>query len=225
LRKIKAGFIYDVNLLLMQSNRYEGENHMTQVNILLFDDFETLDAFGPAEIFGKLEESYQLGYYSLAGGMVRSRQGILAATQPLAAVSGEYVLLVPGGQGTRGLVNDADFIWQLQEFAERAEYVLAVCTGSALLAKTGLLQGRKATSNKRALAWAMSVAAGVNWQKKARWVVDGKYYTSSGVSAGMDMALGFIADRDGMDQAESIARQIEYTWHRDKDEDPFVGNA
>jgi transcriptional regulator GlxA family with amidase domain len=61
----------------------------------------------------------------------------------------------------------------------------------------------------------------VNWIKKARWTVDGKYYTSSGVSAGMDMTLGFIRDGYGIDLARKIAYEIEYTWQENKEVDEF----
>lgn len=85
-----------------------------------------------------------------------------------------------------------------------------MCTGSALLAKTGLLDNRKATSNKNALEWVRSVNENVHWLGQARWVVDEKYYTSSGISAGIDMALGFIADSFGDKRAREIANSIEY---------------
>jgi transcriptional regulator GlxA family with amidase domain len=61
----------------------------------------------------------------------------------------------------------------------------------------------------------------VNWVKKARWAIDGKYYTSSGVSAGMDMTLGFIRDIHGIDLARKIAYEIEYTWQENKEVDEF----
>ena len=67
----------------------------------------------------------------------------------------------------------------------------------------------------------MSTSNKVNWIQKARWVVDGKFYTSSGVSAGMDMALGFISDQYGLASAKQIALDIEYLWNDDKDEDIF----
>ena len=86
------------------------------------------------------------------------------------------------------------FINTLRNLCDRAENVLSICTGSALLAKSGVLDKRNATSNKKALDWVRSISQNVNWIKKARWVVDEKYYTSSGVSAGMDMSLGFISD-------------------------------
>ncbi|MFA9380811.1 MAG: DJ-1/PfpI family protein, partial [Acetanaerobacterium sp.] len=62
----------------------------------------------------------------------------------------------------------------------------------------------------------------VEWQRRARWVVDGKYYTSSGVSAGMDMTLGFVADYLDMEQAYTIANYLEYIWNPDCGDDPFA---
>lgn len=101
--------------------------------------------------------------------------------------------------------------------------MLTVCTGSLLVAKTGLLNGRKATSNKKALPMVMKTVPQVNRQKKkARRVVDGRFYTSSGISAGMDMALGFIADRYGEEEAQRIAGFTEYRRIADPSDDPFA---
>ena len=61
----------------------------------------------------------------------------------------------------------------------------------------------------------------VNWIKRARWTVDDKYYTSSGVSAGMDMTLGFLSDIHGIEFARKIAFEIEYNWTEQKDNDNF----
>lgn len=195
---------------------------MVNFNVLLFNGFETLDAFGPAEVIGRLPDKYSLKYCSLLGGMVESSQGVQVNTLPFAEIEPDGVLLIPGGMGTRALVSDEHFICQLKILSQQAQYVLSVCTGSALLAKTDLLSGKGATSNKRAFKWVSSINTQVNWVKKARWVVDGKYYTSSGVSAGMDMALGFISDRFGVETANNIACDIEYRWNSDKDKDPFA---
>lgn len=81
----------------------------------------------------------------------------------------------------------------LKHLAEESHFCLSICTGSALLAKCGVLNNIKATSNKKALEWVKQTNENVIWIDKARWVVDGKFYTSSGVSAGMDMALGFVS--------------------------------
>lgn len=191
------------------------------VNILLFPDFETLDAFGPVEVLGYIEE-YRLRYVSMTGGTIRSKQGIDVLTEAVEEIDPYGILLVPGGQGTRALVNDADFVMHLAALATKSRYCLTVCTGSALLAKTGLLDYKRATSNKKAFEWVASINARVRWAGSARWVSDQKYYTSSGVSAGIDMVLGFISEQFGAGKAQEIAEYIEYIWNADPDDDPFA---
>jgi putative intracellular protease/amidase len=195
---------------------------MTSFNFILFDDFETLDALGPAEVIGQLPQDYSLKFHSLNGGIIKSVHQVPVDTAPFAMMDSSGILLIPGGIGTRKLVKDENFMEQLKSLSEKAQYVLTVCTGSALLAKTTLLNGRKATSNKMAFEWASSNSAEVNWAKKARWVKDGKYYTSSGVSAGIDMTLGFVGDVHGVEASRNIANYIEYIWNSDMDNDPFA---
>lgn len=190
------------------------------INFLLFPDFESLDVFGPVEVLGHMKDA-SLHFVSVSGGIVRGRQDSRIVTEPLGETDQTGILLIPGGQGTRSLVKDAAFIKNLAAAADTASYVLTICTGSALLAKTSLLNGRRATSNKKALTWVKSVNSEVNWIDSARWVRDGKYYTSSGVSAGIDMALGFAADHWGTAAAAEIADNMEYLWNKDKDNDPF----
>ena len=194
-------------------------NMDVDVNVLLFDGFETLDAFGPVEVLGRVG-GYRMRFLSHGGGTAASAQGVPVATEPAAPFRG--VLLVPGGQGTRTLVDDGDFLELLRGMAERADFCLSVCTGSALLGRCGALDGRRATSNKRAMEWVRSVRDAVRWVDEARWVVDGKFYTSSGISAGMDMALGFAADRHGRERALEAARRMEYLWNEDSARDPFA---
>lgn len=191
------------------------------VNVFLFPDFETLDAFGPIEVLGRVEQ-YHLNYISVTGGMIRSRQGTLIVTKSIDDADPSGILLIPGGQGTRKLVDDDAFIRKLADISLQSVYCLTVCTGSALLARTGLLDNRKATSNKKAFEWVRSVTKNVLWVGRARWVVDQKYYTSSGVSAGIDMTLGFVADRFGDEKAEEIAESIEYVWNPDPADDHFA---
>ncbi len=190
------------------------------VNILLFPGFETLDAFGPVEVLGRIEQ-YRLRYVSIGGGIIVSRQGVQVLTENINDADATGILLIPGGQGTRSLVDEDEYINKLTNAALLSEYCLTVCTGSALLAKTGVLDYRKATSNKKAFGWVKSVNTKVLWINHARWVVDQKYYTSSGVSAGIDMALGFVADKFGNEKAKEIADSIEYIWNPDPNNDKF----
>jgi putative intracellular protease/amidase len=191
-------------------------------SVILFDGFQTLDAFGPIEVFGKLEKFYEIGCYSENGGIVTSSQKTRIETRPFSEIEPGGIILIPGGFGTRPLAENAAYIEKLKALCEQAKYVLTVCTGSGLLAKTGLIRGKRATSNKISFDWAISQDADVLWVRKARWVTDGKYYTSSGVSAGIDMSLGFVADTAGADIAKKVAYAMEYIWNEDRENDPFM---
>lgn len=195
---------------------------MQTVTALVFNDFETLDLFGPVEMFGSLSEDYRLQFASLSGGIISNHHGVKLHTLALDELTAATdILLIVGGPGTRQLVHDSPFLQALEHLTHSATWVLSVCTGSALLAKAGVLDGKRATSNKRAWQWVTQQSDQVYWVAQARWVVDGKFYTSSGVSAGMDMALGFIADRHGVNAARQIAHDIEYRWQEDADVDDF----
>lgn len=190
---------------------------MQHITALVFDEFETLDLFGPVEMLGSLKANDSFQFCSMNGGFINSVHGVPLATIAVADLPNPTdILLIVGGFGTRQLIEDSQFLDTLANLANDAKWVLSVCTGSALLAKAGLLDNRQATSNKIAWEWATSQSDKVNWIKKARWVVDGKYYTSAGVSAGMDMALGFISDRQGNDAAVQVAKQAEYRWASDR---------
>ena len=84
------------------------------INVLLFDDFETLDAFGPVEILDRLE-GYELHFISMNGGVIESRQGTKIATQSVSEINAKGILVIPGGQGTRALVNDINYVKELYE--------------------------------------------------------------------------------------------------------------
>ena len=192
------------------------------IAVLLFDDFETLDVYGPVEVFGRLADLYNIIFYSLNGGQIKNKHGVSVLTAKLEDVNDNLeIFLVPGGLGTRKEVENKLLIDKIKNISIISKFVLTVCTGSALLARTGLLDNRAATSNKRAFAWVITNGTNVNWNKKARWTIDDKYYTSSGVSAGIDMTLGFISDEHGIEFARRIAFEIEYNWTEDKDNDTF----
>jgi len=190
------------------------------INCLLFNDFETLDIFGPVEVFGKIDEC-SIKYFSINGGNIINKDNVQIITENINKIEKYDVLLLPGGIGTRILVNDYEFINKLKNMVEKSTWCLTVCTGSALLAKTGLLDNCEATSNKMAFEWVKSIGKNVKWKNKARWVIDKKYYTSSGISAGIDMSLGFVCDRFGEETARKIAEKIEYEWNGNKENDVF----
>ena len=192
------------------------------IAVLLFNNFETLDVYGPVEVFGRLVDLYTVRFYSLDGGLITNRHGVSAVTEKLESIHTDIeIFLIPGGYGTRNEVENKLLIDKIKEISNISKYVLTVCTGSALLAKTGLLDNKRATSNKRSFSWVITNGTNVVWDKKARWTIDGKYYTSSGVSAGIDMSLGFLSDRHGVEFARKAAFEIEYNWIAEKDDDTF----
>ena len=193
------------------------------VGAVLFDGFELLDFYGPLEMFGLLEGNAKITVVAEKPGQVRSSAGPCGVAEGALAGSGGFdVLLIPGGIGTRKAMVNPQFLAELIQLAEASQIVATVCTGSFLLARTGLLDGRKATSNKRVFQLVKSSAPKVKWMAKARWVEDGKYFTSSGVSAGMDMTLAIIARLCGREKSLQIASRAEYEWHEDSSWDPFA---
>lgn len=193
---------------------------MKNVYVVLYPNFTALDVFGPVQVLGCVGE-YEISYVSLNGGVIHNDQGIQIITEPMSAIEQGGITLVPGGLGSRAIIKDRVFVQQLKEAILKSEFTLCVCTGSALAAETGLLDGKRATTNKTAFAWVADNHVNVDWKREARWVADGNIYTSAGVSAGTDMALDFVRDQFGTDLAERICRMMEYHWNTDSEHDSF----
>ncbi|MEO1223171.1 MAG: DJ-1/PfpI family protein [Pseudomonadota bacterium] len=196
---------------------------MKTVGALIFPGFEVLDLYGPLEMFGLLMGEMEIRIVAEQAEPVASGAGPRTAVDDLMADRDDYdIILVPGGGGTRQEVNNQALLDWIVSASAKAELTTAVCTGSALLARAGVLDGRKATTNKAAYAWATSQGPNVAWQPQARWVEDGKFMTSSGVSAGTDMGLAIVARLFGAEKAEQVAVFAEYEWRRDSSWDPFA---
>lgn len=197
-----------------------------QITTVLFDDFELLDVCGPLEMFGVAGQRFSIALAGPDAGPVRSAQGpALIADLAYQEAPAPDIVLVPGGMGTRRLVADDAFTRWLGEWAAPAEVVASVCTGSGVLAAAGLLDGYRATSNKRAFSWASAQGPHVTWVPQARWVEDRNRWTSSGVAAGIDMSLALIAHIHGEQFAAAIADGVEHDWHRDPTWDPFAAKS
>jgi len=193
------------------------------LGVMLYPDFELLDNFGPMEMFGNMQGAIEMTTVASEAGLVKSAQGTrVHADHGLDDCPKLDMVLVPGGMGTRAAVDDARLVDWLRRRSQDAEFVMTVCTGSALLAQTGLIDGRRATTNKAFFIWPETTWPKVGWVREARWVEDGKFWTSSGVSAGIDMALAVIARIAGQEAADLLATGTEYEWHRDAGWDPFA---
>ena len=192
------------------------------VGVVLYPGFELLDVFGPVEMWANVPEM-EVVMLAEQAGVVRSAQGVeVIATHGFSNAPEIAILMTPGGVGTLPALENARLLDFLRVQDQTVELMTSVCTGSALLAKAGLLTGRRATSNKAFFQLAVDQDPEVTWVRSARWVEDGTYVTSSGVSAGTDMALGVVARFYGLDRARQLARSLEYQWNEDPSNDPFA---
>lgn len=193
-----------------------------KLGVLLFEGFELLDVFGPLEMLGQIDE-LSIEMIAAEIGAVNSTQGpAVLAQETLLGKACYEIILVPGGIGTRKEVENTEIIKWISEKASKARYITSVCTGSALLAKAGVLDGKKATTNKLAFSWACSQGPKTQWVAKARWVQDSNVFTSAGVSAGIDMSLALIKEIWGEPKARSIADWAEYQWNSNPNDDVFA---
>jgi putative intracellular protease/amidase len=200
-----------------------------RVGIFVFDGFEPIDVWGFAEAFTIsrfLGTSYTHGppypfevvLIAKELGKVKSVNGPHAmpdytCTQALREQF--EVLMVPGGRGTWPLVDDTDVLGWLRAMDSKVGLMSSVCTGAALLAKAGLLDGKPAATNHGAFSWVLQQGPRVLWDSVSRWVDAGRYVTSAGVSAGTDMGFYLVSRLAGRAVAEIAVRTAEYNWTRD----------
>jgi transcriptional regulator GlxA family with amidase domain len=184
------------------------------IGLLIFEGAEELDFVGPWEVFTAAREAgaplevFTLGWPERE---VRCAKGLsVTADHRLADGPQPDSLLVPGGMGTRPLARNEAFLALLREKLDSADWQLSVCTGSALLGRTGLLDGRRATSNRIASPFFRDSAPRATYIDNERFVRDGSIVTSAGVSAGIDMALWLIGQWFGVELARTVQTRIEY---------------
>ncbi|GAD31547.1 putative intracellular protease/amidase [Photobacterium leiognathi lrivu.4.1] len=193
------------------------------VTLFLFDRFQLLDAFGPLQMFSLLPEFYTLQTISQTGITVTSQQQI--QIEPQFSFNDKFqsdILIIPGGAGLQAIIHDPLTLFWLKRFAPKQTLICSVCTGAALLATAGLLNYRRATTNKKQFHWVQKLGHNVEWQSSARWVRDSNIFTASGGSSGIDMALAVIGYQLGDSVARKVAIEAEYLWQNDPDDDPFA---
>ena len=194
-----------------------------KVGIFVFDGVEVLDFAGPFEVFSRTrlvpgadsrrsDDSAPFEVFTVA-----------RTTDPVVAIGGLTIvpacswetappidiLVVPGGFGTRALLQDEPALAWIRAAAARASLVTSVCSGALLLAQTGLLRGRRATTHWAALDLLASLDSTIAVQRGVR-VVSDTIVTSAGVSAGIDMAFAVVEKLHGPEVARETAHYIEY---------------
>ncbi len=196
---------------------------MRTIGALLFPGFETLDLFGPVQMFGSVKDAFSFSMVAEHSETVPSRHGqSIGVDHTFDENQGYDLLLVPGGPGTWDQIDNPRLLKWIARASQKAEVVMSVCTGAAFLANAGLLRGKLATTNKMNFDWVTQFGDDISWQGRTRWVEDGKLFTSSGVTAGMDMSLAVIEVLLGVDAADGAAIHSEYVRQRDPENDPFA---
>ncbi|WP_045878664.1 DJ-1/PfpI family protein [Pseudofrankia sp. DC12] len=182
-----------------------------QIAILLFEGITPLDAVGPYEVLRSLPGA-EVVFAGHRVGPIRSEGGRLGliVDAELADVPRPDVVLVPGGPGQVALMDDEPVHAWLRAIDATSVWTTSVCTGSLVLAAAGLLAGRRATSYWLALDQLGALGA---VPTAGRVVVDGKYMTAAGVSAGIDMALTLAARLAGDTVAQALQLGVEYDPH------------
>ncbi|MGB3534790.1 MAG: DJ-1/PfpI family protein [Microcoleaceae cyanobacterium] len=188
------------------------------VAILLFNNVEVLDFAGPFEVFSvtsNLDQDSLFNVYTVA----ETTQPILARNH--LSINPDYtlenhpapnIIIIPGGFGSRAALQQANIIQWVQKYAQQAELVLSVCTGSLILAKAGLLNGLSATTHHHAFEELRQLAPQTTVITDQRFIDNGKILTSGGISAGIDLSFYVIAKLFGEVVAVQTAQYMEYDW-------------
>jgi transcriptional regulator GlxA family with amidase domain len=197
--------------------------HSRKVGILIFPDVEVLDFCGPYEVFAatRLDEARQAAPFAVhlvgeSEGTIMARGGMrvlpdltIADCPPL------HVLVVPGGQGVRAELHNSTLLAWIAARGQAVETLTSVCTGSMLLGKVGLLNGRSATTHWTTLDWMAESYPETKVIRDQHVVEDGHILTSAGISAGIDMALRVVDRYYGEAVARATARHMEYPFPDD----------
>jgi len=186
------------------------------VAIVVFDDVEVLDFAGPFEVFAVTDELHEYSAFRVvtaapAAGPIRARNGLKVVPDfTLGECPQPHVLVVPGGFGTRALLrNDVLNEW-IQKTSRAAEITMSVCTGALLLARAGLLDGRRATTHHDAIDALRRLAPGAIVDPSARFHDNGSVLTAAGISAGIDCSLHVVSRVLGPAAAARTAAYMEY---------------
>jgi transcriptional regulator GlxA family with amidase domain len=187
------------------------------IAIPVYPGLQSLDAVGPGQVFGSANqmakrELYRVQFVASKPGDVRTSAGFAVAAVALSDVPPKTVdtLIVPGGDddGVRGASRDKAFIDWTTAAANHARRACSVCSGAFLLARTGILEGKRVATHWSAVSQLQRIYPDLDVDNEAIYVNEGKCWTSAGVTTGIDMALALLEEDAGRDLATAVARQL-----------------
>jgi transcriptional regulator GlxA family with amidase domain len=183
------------------------------IGILLYDGYQTLDAMGPYETLSQLGGGVKVFFVAKQKGLVSNQRGMkVQVDTSIEKVNNLDILVIPGGAAeTFMLTQDTVVLNWIKKIDQTTAYTTSVCTGAWILGATGLLNGKNATTNWYR-AEEMLKGYGASF-KETRWVQDGKYWTSAGVTAGIDMSLAIINELMGEKFTQAVMLNLEYDPH------------
>ncbi|MDZ4693145.1 GlxA family transcriptional regulator [Terricaulis sp.] len=181
------------------------------IEVVLFPEFQLLDAAGPIGAF-EIASRFKPGAYTLKlsapeAGLIPSSSGARMPAQKLSRARADTILVV-GGQGTADAMRDAAMIAAIKHAPQRARRVASVCSGAFILAAAGLLDGKTCTTHWRQAQRLAAAFPNVRVEPDRIHVQDGAIWTSAGVTAGIDLALAMIEADLGADVAADVAREM-----------------
>ncbi|MCS4308488.1 transcriptional regulator GlxA family with amidase domain [Rheinheimera pacifica] len=191
---------------------------MVTVGIVVYPDIQALDLAGALDCFGQANQQlsanghapyYQLCTVGLSTGTLCAENGLqLSAHYILQDCPALNYLVIPGGAGARALSKNSEFISWLQQCAAGADKVLSICTGAYLLAHSGLLDGQPLATHWRFAADLQAKYPKVEVSADALYVAAGKFHSSGGMTAGIDLCLAVIEQDLGVAIAQSVAQEL-----------------
>ncbi len=192
--------------------------------IVAFEGVQPLDAVGPHEVFAGATRAaaaqgrpggYEVAVASVGGGIIRAESGLELGTVPLTDASERIdTLVLAGGSGARAAADDEDLVTWVAATAPHCRRVATVCSGAFLGAAAGLLEGRRVTTHWARARELREAYPGLTVDPDPIYVRDGKYWSSAGVTAGIDLSLALVQEDLGVDVAQTVARWLVMFLHR-----------
>ena len=189
---------------------------MMKVVFLVFPDMELLDFAGPYEVFSSANlcvdaRAFDLLVLSADGGDIQTANGVQIGAEGSWAESPDPdILLIPGGDGARMLLDESEAMEMISGLVRRSERVASICSGARILARLGLLDGREFTTHRSVADAVGADTSGGKYRADLRYVDVGRVLTSAGVTAGIDLALHLVAQCLGLEEMEKVESYIEY---------------
>src|ERR1700687_2373358 len=187
------------------------------IGVLVFPDFQLLDAAGPISVF-EIAARFagsppSIKVLAVTPGPVRSSSGVEMLARGLKPSGAISTLIVAGGEGVRAAARCEKTLAFVRAIAMRGVRVASVCSGAYLLAEAGLLDGRRATTHWQRTRQFLVRFPQVKWEPDRIYVRDGNIWSSAGITAGIDLALALVAEDFGEEIAQKTARQL-VLYHR-----------